>query len=264
MLGAAADLRDSVKRRRFAPPVSCVYHPLDYAWAAHEAYLTRYATNRKRTVFLGMNPGPFGMVQTGIPFGEVSAVRDWLGIKVAIEPPLRQHPKRMIRGFDCPRTEISGQRLWRLFAQQFGTAEKFFSEHFVVNYCPLAFLEESGCNRTPDKLPIREREPLFRACDQHLREVIDALQPEWLIGIGDVAAKRAQQVFSSGKPKLARILHPSPASPAANRDWAARVTRELQQLGVWQTQRETKQKSKRKRSAGAALTRQPSGRNRSA
>src|SRR5215218_6941179 len=158
-----------------------------------------------------MNPGPFGMAQTGLPFGEIGAVRDWLGIQTAIDAPAGTHPKRLITGFDCPRTEISGKRLWGLFAQRFDTADKFFASHFVVNYCPLAFLEESGCNRTPDKLPALEREPLFSACDQHLREVIAALQPEWLIGIGDFAAKRAQQLFPSAAPTTARILHPSPA-----------------------------------------------------
>lgn len=230
-------MRDAVNKLGFGPPVACVYNPLDYAWAAHKTYIDRYARGRKRVVFLGMNPGPFGMAQTGVPFGEIVAVRDWLGIHAAIEGPAMQHPKRAVRGFDCPRTEISGQRLWRLFAERFGTADNFFAEHFVVNYCPLAFIEESGCNRTPDKLPTIDRTPLFRACDQHLREVIDALDPEWLIGIGDFAAKRAQQVFAGRNPKIARILHPSPASPAANRDWAATVTRQLEEIGVWPANR---------------------------
>lgn len=235
VLNAAANLRKAVKRLCFGAPVACVYNPLEYAWSAHETYVRRYANNRKRTVFLGMNPGPFGMVQTGVPFGEIAAVRDWLGIRVAIDSPSHQHPKRAIRGFDCPRTEISGQRLWGLFAKRFGTANEFFAEHFVVNYCPLAFVEESGCNRTPDKLPRSEREPLFCACDQHLREVVGALQPEWLVAIGDFAARRALQVFQEGKLKIVRILHPSPASPAANRDWAKTVTRQLEQLGVWRS-----------------------------
>ncbi|MFL6529496.1 MAG: uracil-DNA glycosylase family protein [Chthoniobacterales bacterium] len=233
MLKAARELRDAVAKLRFGVPVTHVYNPLEYAWAAHEAYVRRYAKSRKRAVFLGMNPGPFGMAQTGVPFGEIAAVRDWLGISAAIASPTRTHPKRPISGFDCPRKEISGQRLWRLFAQRFGTADKFFAEHFVVNYCPLAFLEESGCNRTPDKLPVSEREALFAACDAHLRQVIDTLQPEWLIGIGDFAMKRAQSVFPDGAPKIARILHPSPASPAANRDWANLAASELERLGVW-------------------------------
>ena len=233
LIGAARRLRDAVQRLQFAPPVSHVYNPLDYAWAAHEEYLRRYANSRRRAVFLGMNPGPFGMVQTGVPFGEVGAVRDWLGINLAISAPGLVHPKRPITGFDCPRMEISGQRLWGLFAARFGSADAFFESHFVVNYCPLAFLEASGCNRTPDKLAPAEKEALFRACDEHLREVIAALAPEWLIGIGDFAAKRAREVFADGPPKIARVLHPSPASPAANRDWAGAATRELERLGIW-------------------------------
>lgn len=230
---AAQRLRDAVDKLHFAPPVTHVYNPLDYAWDAHEAYLRRYATGKKRVVFLGMNPGPFGMAQTGIPFGEVTAVRDWLGIQASIRQPMRIHAKRSIQGFDCPRTEISGQRLWRLFAERFGNAEEFFKSHFVLNYCPLAFMEISGANRTPNKLPANERALLFAACDDHLQKVVRALKPAWLIGIGDFAAKRAGEVFPAASPKIGRILHPSPASPAANANWSTLATTELLRLGVW-------------------------------
>jgi single-strand selective monofunctional uracil DNA glycosylase len=233
VINAAKRLRDIVAKLRFMPPVTHVYNPLDYAWAAHEMYLRRYARTKKRVVFLGMNPGPFGMAQTGVPFGEIAAIRDWLGIRTPIRSPANVHAKRPIQGFDCPRTEISGQRLWGLFADRFGTAEKFFESHFVLNYCPLAFMEESGCNRTPNKLPPNERSPLFAACDHHLREVSAALEPEWLIGVGDFAFKRAQEAFSKTPPRIGRILHPSPASPAANANWAELATAELQRLGVW-------------------------------
>ena len=233
VVNAAARLRDAVQKLRFAPPVTHVYNPLDYAWAPHKAYLRRYANSKKRVVFLGMNPGPFGMAQTGVPFGEIKAIRDWLGIQAPIEQPSHIHAKRPIQGFDCPRTEISGQRLWKLFADRFGTADKFFTSHFVLNYCPLAFMESSGCNRTPNKLPPAERTPLFAACDQHLREVIAALEPAWLIGVGDFAFKRAEEVFPNALPKVGRILHPSPASPAANSDWASLVTQQLVKLGLW-------------------------------
>jgi single-strand selective monofunctional uracil DNA glycosylase len=230
---AAGYLRDAVNKLHFAPPVTHVYNPLDYAWAAHEAYLRRYANGKKPVVLLGMNPGPFGMAQTGIPFGEVAAVRDWLGIRAPIRQPSQVHVKRPIQGFDCLRTEISGQRLWGLFADRFGSAENFFASHFVMNYCPLAFMETTGCNRTPNKLPAFERTPLLAACDYHLREVIGALEPEWLIGVGDFAFRRAEEVFSNSLPKIGRILHPSPASPAANDNWARSVTQQLVALGVW-------------------------------
>jgi single-strand selective monofunctional uracil DNA glycosylase len=233
VLRAAADLRDAVNALRHAPPVVFTYNPLEYAWPAHEKYVRRFAGTRKRVVFLGMNPGPFGMAQTGVPFGEVAAVRDWLGIAAAIGKPTGEHPKRPITGLACSRSEVSGRRLWGLFADRFGTAEKFFASHFVANYCPLVFMEASGANRTPDKLPTAEKAALFQLCDQHLRAIVAALAPEWIIGIGQFAATRAQEIFPNGKPKIGRILHPSPASPAANRDWAGLATGELKKLGVW-------------------------------
>src|SRR4051812_26534229 len=136
LIAAARRLRDRVDELTFAAPVSHAYNPLGYAWRAHELYLRRYGKAPKRVLFLGMNPGPFGMAQTGVPFGQVAAVRDWLGIHAPIESPTRTHPKRPISGFDCPRTEISGQRLWRRVAQTLGPADKVFPPHLLVDYLP--------------------------------------------------------------------------------------------------------------------------------
>lgn len=230
---ATQRLRDAVDKLKFGRPVTHVYNPLDYAWRAHEVYLRCYGNTTKRVIFLGMNPGPFGMAQTGIPFGQIPAVRDWMGIQAKIDKPKHEHPKRPVLGFDCKRSEISGERLWGLFAKRFGTADKFFRDHIVVNYCPLAFLEESGRNRTPDKLAPREREKLFAPCDEHLREAVRILEAEWLIGVGDFATKRAVSIFSDSPPRIGQILHPSPACPASNHNWAGKVTRQLQQLGIW-------------------------------
>ncbi len=235
-LVAAADrLRAALRGLEFALPVTHVYNPLDYAWVAHCAYLGRFGAGRKRIVFLGMNPGPFGMAQTGVPFGEVTAVRDWMGLRVAVGKPPREHPKRPVLGLACLRSEVSGRRLWGLFAERFGAAERFFSTHFVANYCPLAFFQASGANRTPDKLPSAEFEPLQAACDAHLREVVEVLQPEWVIGVGGFAGRRAQAALEGWPLRVGSILHPSPANPAANRDWAGTVTRQLVELGVWPT-----------------------------
>jgi single-strand selective monofunctional uracil DNA glycosylase len=233
LVESAQRLRDTVGKLRFAPPTSHVYNPLEYAWAAHEAYLRQYGAPGKRVIFLGMNPGPFGMAQTGVPFGEIPAVRDWLGIVTKIGKPDVEHPKRRVLGFDCPRCEVSGQRLWGLFATRFKSPQDFFKTHLVMNYCPLVFMENTGRNRTPDKLPAAERDALFKACDEHVREAVRILKPEWLIGVGDFAMKRAQEIFPEGPVKIGRILHPSPASPAANRDWPGTATRQLIEMGVW-------------------------------
>jgi len=240
LLGAARELSQALGKLRFGDPVAHVYDPLTYAWAPYEAYVRRFGSAKKRVVLLGMNPGPFGMMQTGVPFGEVAAVRDWMGIRAAVERPKHEHPKRPIEGFACPRSEVSGRRLWGWAALRFGAAEKFFADWFVLNYCPLVFLEATGRNYTPDKLAANERQAVEAACDRHLAAAIAALQPEWAIGVGGFAEKRLRSVLEgehvasalARRTRVAQILHPSPASPAANRGWNEAVDRKLAELGL--------------------------------
>lgn len=229
---AARRLRRDLGPVRFSAPVTHVYDPLDYAAAGHRAYVRSYAAAPKKVVFLGMNPGPFGMAQTGVPFGEVTRVRDWLGIDAPIGRPTAEHPKRPILGFACTRSEVSGTRVWDAIRDHWGTPERFFRDHYIANYCPLLFLEESGRNRTPDKLPGPEREPLFEACDRHLRRIVAVLEPDWLVGVGGFAARRARRVFGDAGPRIAEILHPSPANPRANRGWVKEVEGQLRGLGL--------------------------------
>lgn len=229
---AARQLSADLAGLAFAPPVSHVYNPLDYAWPVHAEYLRRYAGGPRRVLFLGMNPGPFGMVQTGVPFGEIEAVRDWLGLAGPVARPAAENPKRPVEGFACPRSEVSGRRLWGLFRERFGAPETFFAGHFVANYCPLAFFD-GGRNLTPDKLPSPEADPLLAACDAHLRRMVEILQPEWLIGVGAWAEQRAAAALAGLPVRIGRVLHPSPASPAANRGWSGAATAQLQALGVW-------------------------------
>ncbi len=233
LIDAADALRRALRSLVFSPPVAHVYNPLDYAWAPHTAYLKKFGREKKKGIFLGMNPGPFGMAQTGVPFGEVAAVRDWMGITGLVESAPNEHPKRRIEGFHCQRSEVSGRRLWGWAEAEFGTAERFFAEFFVVNYCPLIFLEDSGRNRTPDKVPAAEMATVEVACDAHLKRVIDLLEPRWLIGVGGFAESRLTEVAGgqAGR-QILRILHPSPASPAANRDWAGTINQTLRAAGV--------------------------------
>ena len=234
LIAAAQALRAALESLRFTAPVSHVYQPLDYARQPHERYLESFGGGRKKIIFLGMNPGPFGMAQTGVPFGEIAAVRDWMGIREPVGKPQPEHPKRPILGFDCPQSEVSGRRLWGLFRERYGTADAFFRDHFVANYCPLVFMSESGANLTPDKLPAADMAPVSAACDAHLKRVVEALRPEWLIGVGGFAETQAQKLASAFPDmRIARILHPSPASPAANKDWSGNVTRTMEKLGVW-------------------------------
>ena len=225
-------LSDRCDALSFGAPVAYVYNPLSYARAAHEAYLKRYGQGTKEVLLLGMNPGPWGMAQTGVPFGEVNLVRDWLGIDKVVKKPKREPPKRPVLGFDCHRSEVSGSRLWSWAKERFERPEAFFERFFVINFCPLAFLEESGRNRTPDKLKKHERAPLIEACDDALRQAVELLQPEHVIGVGVYARDAAKRALAGIDVNIGVVLHPSPASPKANRGWAPQAEADFQACGV--------------------------------
>lgn len=215
----------------FAAPVTHAYRPAYYARDLHNAYL-QLAQPEPQALLLGMNPGPWGMAQTGVPFGEISAVRDWLGIDGAVEKPAIEHPKRPVTGLNCTRSEVSGRRLWGWAADRFADPKQFFACFFVHNFCPLAFLEDSGRNRTPDKLPAEERQAIEAPCDQALREVVQVLRPQRVIGVGKYAERQARRALDGFDVRFGSVLHPSPASPLANRGWAPQAEAQLKAQGI--------------------------------
>jgi single-strand selective monofunctional uracil DNA glycosylase len=232
LLAAADALSRACEGLSFGEPAAYVYNPLRYARAGYAQYVSRFGAGPKDVVMVGMNPGPFGMAQTGVPFGHVGFVRDWMGIEAPIAKPPREHPRRPVEGFACKRSEVSGARLWGWAKDRFATPEAFFARFFVLNFCPLAFVESSGRNLTPDKLPAAERAPLLDACRRALEESVDALQPRWLLGIGAFAAAQVAPVGAARGIATGTVPHPSPASPAANRGWSEAAERALSGLGI--------------------------------
>ncbi len=221
-----------VRPLKFGPPVTHVYNPLEYAFEPYKLYLQRFGKPSKEVVLVGMNPGPWGMAQTGIPFGEIHAVKQWMGIEAPVHKPINEHPKRPVEGFECTRSEVSGRRLWGWAQKKFKTPERFFSSFFVANYCPLQFIEDSGRNRTPNQLRAAERKPLLGICDRALRLSIEWLKPKFVVGVGQFAAERAQIALSDQEVIVEAITHPSPANPKANRGWEQIITREFSDMGI--------------------------------
>lgn len=225
-------LSRAVSKLQFGGGVTHVYNPLRYARRSHELYLRRFGAAPKEVVFVGMNPGPFGMAQTGVPFGDVELVRGWMGIEASVSRPSSEHPKRPVLGFGCERSEVSGSRLWGWARERFGTPERFFARFFVLNYCPLLFIESTGRNRTPDKLSAEERSALLPPCDRALRAAVKALEPQIVVGVGAWATKRAVAALGGDLCPIGTVLHPSPASPKANRGWARQAEQDLRRLGI--------------------------------
>lgn len=221
-------LSERLERMSFTSPVAFAHFPVRYAIDAHSQYVRRFAATG-RVLLLGMNPGPFGMAQTGVPFGDVHAVRGWLGIEGETLPVEHTHPKRPVLGFAIKRGEGSGKRLWD-WASSFGTPDRFFSQFFVWNFCPALFLDEGGRNLIPQKLVAAERGELEAACDAALRDAVAILSPSRVVGVGAYAARRASVAL--GRDDIGQILHPSPANPQANRDWVGTVEAQLEEQGV--------------------------------
>jgi len=233
LIRAAAGLRDDVNPigRRLVSEgrVDVCYNPLDYAWDAHEAYLKQMGNSGARTVILGMNPGPHGMGQMGIPFAATSMVRDLLGITdIPVNQPEVADSRRPVVGLEYPREEVSGTRLWGLLSEHYGNAEAIASNVFLVNHCPLMLFSGSrATNITPDKIAGVTAQALLERCDEHLREVVALLDTERVIGVGKFAETRARAALGGHSIEILGCWHPSPASPLANRnggaDWRANV-----------------------------------------
>ncbi|MBN2723359.1 MAG: single-stranded DNA-binding protein [Deltaproteobacteria bacterium] len=221
-----------LEKLQFSSPVAHTYNPLSYSFKMALDYSEKFGSEKVKAVFLGMNPGPFGMVQTGVPFGEIAAVRDFLKIPDQTGRPYSQHPKRSVEGFECKRSEVSGRRLWEFMKDRFGDCSYMKGRVFIANYCPLAFLSERGSNITPDKLKKSERESLFEICDELILETFKMLDPEYLIGIGNFAFERLTMLNPSEK-TLLKIPHPSPANPRANKFWFEDTSEILDGLGLY-------------------------------
>ena len=233
MIETSSKLRDDVEK--FADSlvkegsVDAVYNPLAYAWEPHRAYLELASGRGAKTLLLGMNPGPHGMGQMGIPFAATSVVRDLLKItNLDVGQPRTPHPKRPISGLDWPKEEVSGTRLWGLLANEYGSAESIFKSVFLLNHCPLMlFSGERATNITPDRITGPTTKALLERCDEHLREVVDIMQIERVIGVGRYSEKRALNALSGIDISVTTCWHPSPASPLANRnkgeDWKKNV-----------------------------------------
>ena len=225
------ELRDALGTIRFGAPVRHVYNPLDYAWAPHREYLERFGRGARDVLLVGMNAGYFGMAQTGVPFGDVVMVRDWMGIEARVLRPKHEHPKRPIDGFACRRREVSGQRLWGWARDRFATPERFFARYFVVNYCPLCFLAESGANLALDKVAAASRKRLEEVCDRALLAIARTLRARYAIGVGQFAAQRVARVLGE-EVACGAAPHPSPANARLRENWAREMDRALAALGL--------------------------------
>ena len=234
LIEAAASLRDDVEEIALEiiaeGSAECIYNPLRYAWDVHEEYLRRSGGHGAKAILMGMNPGPHGMGQMGIPFAATTVVRELIGIQgIEVNQPVNPHPNRPVNGLSHPKEEVSGTRLWNALSERYGSAGCIFEKVFVLNHCPLMiFSGPRATNITPDNIAGPSVKRLIERCDEHLREVVRILGIESVVGVGKYAERRARESLASMGVSVTSCWHPSPASPLANRnggaDWRENIS----------------------------------------
>nr|XP_022920875.1 single-strand selective monofunctional uracil DNA glycosylase-like [Onthophagus taurus] len=209
----------------FSFPVHYIYNPLEYAWEPHSTFVKTYCKGTKDVLFLGLNPGPWGMCQTGIPFGEVNISKEWLKMNGEVEKPKDECPKKQIKGFECHRSEESGKRFYGFFKNLCRTPEAFFKNAFVYNLCPLAFMKKESANITPHELKGQIKKDIENICGKTLVDILKLLDIKIIVALGRYTEKQAIEItqgFQLGHIKVIYMPHPSPRV-VGNNNWAEKA-----------------------------------------
>ncbi|KAA0194921.1 hypothetical protein HAZT_HAZT005351 [Hyalella azteca] len=221
-------------RLSYGDKVQYTYDPIQYASVPHCNYLHMFCSPKPASLMLlGMNPGPWGMAQTGVPFGHVGVVRDWLGVTGEVRKPCNEHPNRTVLGFSCHRSEVSGGRLWSLLKLLCCNNPSVLAKSiFLHNYCPLLYLTSTGTNVTPADLKAAYRRPLESLCDASLHDVVSLLGVTDILAVGNYACNGARRAVAQLPVKVHKLMHPSPRNPLANIDWESAALQQLRQAGL--------------------------------
>ena len=168
----------------------------------------------REILFVGMNPGPFGMAQNGVPFGDTAMVRDWLGIEAPVERPRREHPKRPVLGLRMTRGEVSGARLWGWARGAFRDSGAILPARLRVELLPTFLHGGERAERHPRQAaPRRARAPVrgLRRCTRRGRSPTSG--PVIVVGIGAFAAWRAAPLAEAAGAGVRRRPPPEPREP---------------------------------------------------
>ncbi|EDV91549.1 single-strand selective monofunctional uracil-DNA glycosylase [Drosophila grimshawi] len=212
-------LNEQLSTFELPPNLSCTYNPVDYAAALHCAYLRHFLTKPKRVIFIGMNPGPNGMGQTGVPFGNIRTVREMMQLSGEVRQPPVLHPKRAVDGLNCQIEEPSGVRLWGLIERLAdGSLDTFAQQCFVHNFCPLAFFDEAGRNITPSELKGVHKQQIRDMCLGALEQQLQLLRPQIVVAVGDYVHTVLQRSNYCKSVAVHRLPHPSPRA-LNNTNW---------------------------------------------
>lgn len=64
------ELNVSLEQLHLPSEIQCIYNPTVYARHTFEIFVQKYCNSKKDIMYFGMNPGPWGMSQTGVRISE--------------------------------------------------------------------------------------------------------------------------------------------------------------------------------------------------
>ncbi|XP_037927861.1 single-strand selective monofunctional uracil DNA glycosylase-like [Teleopsis dalmanni] len=221
------------KLRHYRAPIediTHIYNPVEYAADLHCEYLRKYLDRPKRVVFLAVHPEQNGMAQTGVPFGNVSTVRDMMKLCGEVKQPNRLHPKHPVLGLNCHINEPSGVRFWGLMDKIAGSLDTFSEQCFVHTFCPLLFFNEYGRTIEPCVLPFEIKYPMRDLLVEALCKEMKLVQPEIIVVTGNYVYNGLQRSELYAKTLLV-MTNPHPWVPN-NHNWVRRSERWLYQYDI--------------------------------
>jgi single-strand selective monofunctional uracil DNA glycosylase len=223
-----------------------VLNPGRYGERWHARFRRAYPMSPRPLLVFGLNPGPYGMAQTGVPFTDLKRLESalpglWKDLVASGEPVTRPGlaPPSLAR--HLTRTfESSSVRVYRFLERAYGRPELALREVVFVNPCPLLFIDpETGANRTPADLPralrARKAAELVHAFEELRRatvlEAVAELEPRGAILLGrDVAAAVGEALRAAlGARSVVEWEHPARAVPET---WSRGLADELRKRGL--------------------------------
>jgi len=208
-----------------------VWNPALYALDIYQEYLTKFPPEPGAILALGLNPGPYGMAQTGIPFTDCRTASGALGMEMTIPgkaPDDLISRLKKANGKWRGTYERSSLGMYRFLILAWGDIKTAYRNWFVGNPCPLLFLDPERWNVTPADPRLRRMKEVGELRQRAVIGFSEILNPRGIVCFGKDVAKAVGEVAirQVGPDRVVFYEHPARAVPEK---WAAGLLQELTQ-----------------------------------
>ena len=205
-----------------------VWNPQLYGLPLYRRFAAEHLPHaRGGIVAFGLNPGKYGMAQTGIPFTDVTRAAR---VGIAIEPP-GLAPASLRPFLKSYRVERSSASVYGLLDEAWGSPREGWRALWAVAPCGLLFLEKDGENVTPADARLARRDDVRELRLRVIRESIAAAKPRGVLLLGQDVARVAAEALAAEDVLV--VDHPVARGPGRRGPawWAQTVTEAVRKKG---------------------------------